>query len=113
MCSKKNNFLFLSNKFAKHLKPLFLFIAFIALIFQGGIGLNAQITLTNPNITPQIAVTDILLGVGVTATNITVNGTPVLANNTQNAVRHFANTSATFPLSDGVLLKTKIGRAHV
>src|SRR5690554_6594538 len=109
MCSKKNNFLFLSNKFAKHLKPLVLLFAFIALIFQGGIGLNAQITLTNPNITPQIAVNDILLRVGVTATNITVNGSPVLPNNTQNAVRHFANTSATYPLSDGVLLKTRDG----
>src|SRR5690554_6547304 len=113
MCSKKNNFQFLSNKFAKRLKPLVLLFAFIALIFQGGIGLNAQITLTNPNSTPQIALNDILLGVGVTATNITVNGSPVLANNTQNAVRHFANTSVIFPLSDCVLLKTKIGRAHV
>src|SRR5690554_17208 len=106
MCSKKNNFLFLSNKFAKHLKPLVLLFAFIALIFQGGIGLNAQITLTNPNITPQQAVNDILLGAGVTAFNITYNGSPALAGNQQNAVRHFNNTSVIFPLNEGVLLQT-------
>lgn len=106
MCSKKNNFLFLSNKFAKHLKPLVLLFAFIALIFQGGIGLNAQITLTNPNITPQQAVNDILLGAGVTAFNITYNGSPALAGNQQNAVRHFNNTSGIFPLNEGVLLQT-------
>ncbi|RFC54373.1 choice-of-anchor L domain-containing protein [Brumimicrobium aurantiacum] len=68
--------------------------------------LMGQITLTNPNITPAYAVNDVLLGAGVTATNITYNGSPLDAQNPQASVIEFANTSPVFPLDSGVLLQT-------
>lgn len=109
MCFKylqKNN-TDMKNRNYKKFHALLLFLLFM--IFQGGTVIFAQITLNSPNITPAQAVNDVLLGTGVTALNITVNGSPAIANTPQNSVRHFTNTSAIFPLSDGVLLKTNGG----
>jgi gliding motility-associated-like protein len=89
------------------LKSILLLLSFF--ILQGASNVFAQITLTNPNVTPAYAVTDVLLGQGVVATNITFNGSPFLINNPQNSVREFSNTSAAFPLSGGVLMQTNGG----
>src|SRR5690554_4463855 len=86
-----------------------LVLAVLFFFIQGASNIFAQITVTNPNITPAYAVTDVLLGVGVVATNITFNGSPFLANSPHNSVREFANTSAVFPLTGGVLMQTDGG----
>lgn len=72
-------------------------------------GVTAQISLSNPNISPTEVVNDILLGSGVVATNIRFNGSPVQANTPQSSVHGFTNTSATFPLEGGVLMETNNG----
>jgi len=43
---------------------------------------------------------------GVTASNITINGNPVTANAVQGNVASFTNTNPTFPISSGLLLTT-------
>lgn len=66
----------------------------------------AQITFPTPAITPAQAVQNVLLGAGITATNITYNGSSTLATSVQSPVKKFSNASAGFPLSDGVMLRT-------
>lgn len=96
-------------KLFKKSKTLFYKNGVLVAVFFLILGLNntyAQITYANPNITPSFGVTDVLLGAGVTATNITYNGNAAQANNQHNAVRHFTNTSGVFPFVEGVLLQT-------
>lgn len=96
-------------KLFKKSKTLFYKNGVLVAVFFLILGLNntyAQITYVNPNITPSFGVTDVLLGAGVTATNITYNGNAAQANNQHNAVRHFTNTSGVFPFVEGVLLQT-------
>ncbi|NBW30483.1 MAG: PKD domain-containing protein [Flavobacteriales bacterium] len=56
--------------------------------------------------TPTQLVNNVLLGMGVTASNITINGNPVNANAVQGNVASFTNTNPTFPISSGLLLTT-------
>jgi len=79
----------------------------IALFFIGiGATVQSQITFANLNTSPSSLVDNVLLGVGVTATNVTYNGSAFNANSPQNPVREFTNTSAAFPLSAGVIMQT-------
>jgi len=56
--------------------------------------------------TPTQLVNNVLLGMGVTASNITINGNPVNANAVQGNVASFTNTNPAFPISSGLLLTT-------
>jgi len=56
--------------------------------------------------TPTQLVNNVLLGMGVTASNITINGNPVTANAVQGNVASFTNTNPAFPISSGLLLTT-------
>ncbi|MEN9914792.1 MAG: hypothetical protein RL528_1556 [Bacteroidota bacterium] len=56
--------------------------------------------------TPTQLVNNVLLGMGVTASNITINGNPVTANAAQGNVASFTNTNPAFPISSGLLLTT-------
>ena len=56
--------------------------------------------------TPTQLVNNVLLGMGVTASNITINGNPVTANAMQGNVASFTNTNPAFPISSGLLLTT-------
>ncbi|WP_159038573.1 choice-of-anchor L domain-containing protein [Brumimicrobium mesophilum] len=86
------------------LKSLFFLLSFF--LIQGGSNVFSQLTLTTPINSPASAITNTLLGGGVSVSNITYNGSPVLANNNQNSVREFTNGTAAFPLNAGVLLQT-------
>lgn len=79
------------------------------LTFGAGIFLsNAQITVTNTQ-TPSQLVQNVLLGFGVTASNITVNGSLANGNIVQGNVTYFDASSTTFPIPTGVLLTTGNG----
>ncbi|PWH85455.1 choice-of-anchor L domain-containing protein [Brumimicrobium oceani] len=93
------------NKTKRNLQSLVVLILFF--IIQGTSSTISQISAVNPNVTPAYAVTDVLLGQGVVATNITFNGSPFLVNNPQASLNQFTNASAGFPLSGGVILKTE------
>ncbi len=80
-------------------------ILFIASLFFCVNGLNAQITVTNTQ-TPNSLVQNILLGFGVTASNITVNGSAANAGIVQGNIAYFNSLGTTFPISSGVLLTT-------
>lgn len=56
--------------------------------------------------TPQQLVDNVLLGFGVTAFNVTINGDPALANSTQANVGYFTNTNSAFPINNGLVLTT-------
>ena len=56
--------------------------------------------------TPTQLINNVLLGMGVTASNITINGSPLNANNVQGNVVSFTNTNPAFPISSGLLLTT-------
>lgn len=87
-------------------------LLFIASILLGINGLNAQITVTNTQ-TPNSLVQNVLLGFGVTASNITVNGSPVNAGNVQGNIAYFSAAGTTFPIPSGVLLTTGNASAAV
>tara|TARA_B100000508_G_scaffold137355_2_gene131744 strand:+ start:26923 stop:29103 length:2181 start_codon:yes stop_codon:yes gene_type:complete len=78
----------------------------VLFIFGTGLISVAQITTTNPNITPVQAVEDILVGAGVNAFNITYNGSAADANVQQPNVQEFDATNTGFPLTQGVLMTT-------
>lgn len=69
---------------------------------------SAQITVTN-TLTPEQLVQNVLLGFGVTASNITVNGSPIDAQNIQGNATFFDAAGTTFPINTGVLLSTGNG----
>ena len=73
---------------------------------------KAQITVTN-TLTPAELVNTILLGNGVSATNIKYNGSLINANSIQSNVSYFNSNSTLFPLTDGVLLTTGTGNIAV
>ena len=56
--------------------------------------------------TPQQLVDNVLLGFGVTASNVTINGNPLLANVPQENVGFFTNTNPAFPIQSGMVLTT-------
>jgi gliding motility-associated-like protein len=69
-----------------------------------------QIIVTNTQ-APDALVQGVLLGNGVTATNITYNGSAVNAQQLQTNVTFFDATNTTFPIQRGVLLTTGQGIA--
>ena len=67
---------------------------------------HAQSVVVTNTQTPSQLVNSVLLGMGVTASNITINGNPVTANSVQGNVASFTNTNPSFPISSGLLLTT-------
>ena len=55
---------------------------------------------------PQQLVDNVLLGFGVTALNVTINGDPLLANVPQGNVGFFTSTNPAFPIDSGLILTT-------
>ena len=77
----------------------FVFVSLNLMVFsQSVVVSNAQ--------TPTQLINNVLLGMGVTASNITINGSPLNANNAQGNVVSFTNTNPAFPISSGLLLTT-------
>jgi len=81
---------------------LFCFICFSSL---------SQSILINETQTPTQLINNLLLGFGVTASNITINGNPLNANSPIANLTSFTNTNPTFPFSAGLLLTTGNGAA--
>ena len=77
------------------------------LVFLFSIGsLLAQPIAVSTTQTPQQLVDNVLLGFGVTAFNVTINGNPALANTAQSNVGYFTNTNPAFPINNGLVLTT-------
>lgn len=72
----------------------------------------SQIAVTNTQ-TPTDLVQNVLLGFGVTANNITVNGIAANANLVQGNATYFDAAGTTFPIPSGVLLTTGNGIAAI
>ena len=85
-------------------------VSTVAFLF--GTSAFSQITVGNTQ-TPIQLVENVLLGFGVTATNITVNGSPLNASIIQGTVSYFDAIGTTFPIPTGVLLTTGNGIAAV
>jgi hypothetical protein len=79
-------------------------LTIVTFVFSG----IAQISVTNTQ-TPNQLVQNVLMGFGVTASNITINGNPALANAVQTNVSYFNAAGTTFPINSGVLLTTGVG----
>ncbi|MEY3099344.1 MAG: hypothetical protein RIS63_232, partial [Bacteroidota bacterium] len=62
---------------------------------------------------PQQLVDNVLLGFGVTAFNVTINGNPALSNTAQTNVGYFTNTNPAFPINNGLILSTGNASAAV
>ena len=92
----------------RNLVPLFLII--LTSLFTNF--LFSQITVTSTQ-TPNNLVQNVLLGNGVTATNISYNGSLPNASVSQSNVTQFAAGATSFPISAGVLLTTGVGSAAV
>ncbi|MEJ6582589.1 MAG: choice-of-anchor L domain-containing protein [Crocinitomicaceae bacterium] len=75
------------------------------------IGFN-QIAVTN-TLTPAQLVNNVLIGSGVTAANITINGSAANANSIQSQATYFNQNGTTFPIADGMLLSTGQGSLAV
>lgn len=73
---------------------------------------SAQISIIN-TMTPAELVQNILLGSGVTATNIKYNGSTIDGGTVQTNVTQFGTTGTTFPISGGVLLTTGAGTVAI
>jgi hypothetical protein len=71
--------------------------------------LNSQSIAVNTGQTPTQLVNNVLLGFGVTAFNITINGSPLNANTPVNNVTSFTNANPAFPFAAGMLLTTGNG----
>ncbi|MCF8269095.1 MAG: choice-of-anchor L domain-containing protein [Crocinitomicaceae bacterium] len=66
----------------------------------------AQPIAVSPTQTPQQLVSNVLLGAGVFASNITINGVPGLANTPFGNIAYFTNANGTFPMTSGLVLTT-------
>jgi gliding motility-associated-like protein len=89
----------------KHLLHLIIIFGFGSLFAQ-------PITVSNTQ-TPQQLVEDVLLGFGVSAFNITINGNASLANTVQSNIGYFTNTNTAFPINNGLILTTGNASAAV
>lgn len=69
----------------------------------------SQSIVVNTAQTPSQLVNNVLLGFGVTASNITINGSPLNANTPVSNITSFTNTNPAFPFSAGMLLTTGNG----
>lgn len=96
----------LKNNIAQLSFGLFLMILLFPWSFVHG-----QITMPAPMLTPKQAVEDVLLGPGIQASNFTFNGSPFLASNVQQSVKRFVNSSAAFPMEEGVFMTTSGGNS--
>jgi len=81
------------------------FILLFCSIYTG----NAQSIAVNTAQTPTQLVNNVLLGFGVTAFNITINGSPLNANTPVSNVTSFTNANPAFPFNAGMLLTTGNG----
>jgi hypothetical protein len=88
------------------LKKLFFLALLIAFNFLTTYG---QSILVNTAQTPSQLVNNVLLGFGVTASNITINGSPLNANTPVSNITSFTNNNPSFPFSAGMLLTTGNG----
>ena len=79
---------------------------FFSLIFQSAF---SQSIVVNTAQTPTQLVNNILLGFGVTASNITINGSPLSANTPVSNITSFTNNNPAFPFNAGILLTTGNG----
>lgn len=79
---------------------------FFSLIFQSAF---SQSIVVNTAQTPTQLVNNILLGFGVTASNITINGSPLSANTPVSNITSFTNNNPAFPFNAGMLLTTGNG----
>ena len=84
-------------------------ILFIFLIVNSFNTLFGQSIVVNTAQTPTQLVNNILLGFGVTASNITINGSPLTANTPVGNITSFTNANPAFPFSAGMLLTTGNG----
>lgn len=82
------------------------------LVISGSLSVTGQITVTNTQ-APDALVQNVLLGNGVTASNITYNGSLINAQQVQTNVTYFDATNTSFPIARGVLLTTGAGAAAV
>ncbi len=82
----------------KYLILFFLFCANLILRAQ-----NIAVTSTQ---TPQQLVNSVLLGSGVTASNITINGVAGMANTPFGNIGYFTNANGAFPMTSGIILTT-------
>jgi gliding motility-associated-like protein len=86
-------------------------IAAVVLTFFS-MSLTAQIGVTT-TMTPNQLVQNVLLGFGVTATNVTVNGSAANASIPQGNATFFTAGASSFPIGSGVLLTTGNGIAAI
>jgi hypothetical protein len=85
------------------------FLPFIACLLFGISSVYSQSILVNSAQTPTQLINNVLLGFGVTASNITINGTPINANTPVSNITSFTNNNPSFPFSAGMLLTTGNG----
>lgn len=86
-----------------------LLLVFFALLSFYGFN---QIAVTN-TMTPTQLVNNVLIGSGVTATNVTLNGSAANANSIQSQATYFNQNGTIFPIVDGILLSTGQGNVAV
>jgi hypothetical protein len=84
---------------------MFKFLLFSFISFTVSLA-YAQPIAVSPTQTPQQLVNTVLLGAGVVATNITINGVPGLANAPFGNIAYFTNANANFPMASGMVLTT-------
>ncbi len=93
-------------------RPFYNTLRSIFLVLLTPVMLQAQIQVTN-TLTPVQLVENVLVGSGVTATNITVNGSAANAGTVQASATYFNQNGTTFPIYDGVLLTTGRGTVAI
>jgi hypothetical protein len=84
-------------------------LPFIAVLFLGLSTVFSQSIVVNTAQTPSQLVNNVLLGFGVTASNITINGSPLNANTPVSNITSFTNNNPAFPFNAGMLLTTGNG----
>ncbi len=86
-----------------HIMKLKQFITISFVLFIGSF--YGQMTFTNTQ-TPSQLVQNVLLGTGITVSNITVNGLATNAQNITTKIGYFEDGNSTFPISRGVVMST-------
>ncbi|MES2798669.1 MAG: choice-of-anchor L domain-containing protein [Bacteroidota bacterium] len=87
-------------------------ISLVSFTFLLVIAANSQITVQN-TLTAQQLIDNVLVGAGVSATNITVNGSAATAATVVGNATYFNANSTSFPIPEGVLLTTGMGNAAI
>ncbi|MBD3638674.1 MAG: gliding motility-associated C-terminal domain-containing protein [Crocinitomicaceae bacterium] len=81
-----------------------LFLTLLLVLF--GFKSNAQLIVDNVTQTPEQLVQNVLVGTGVTVSNIQFNASVPLAQSVQTQVAYFDATSTSFPIPEGLMLAT-------